>query len=291
LAERTCAYVRQQSEAVALHTQRVAGGNWRLLDMAVAAGVLIAGSLLLFPMISQSRINAQLAGCQDNLRQIGAALGHYANLNGGFFPFVPPQGKLAAAGIYGPLLVEGGFLDSQNLLCPATTRPDQFPKVWPARADLLASSGDRLSRLQRAMGGSYGYTWGYEKDGEYHGTKNRGRPTFALLADAPNLHLTEIQSANHGRRGQNVLFEDGHVQLLTSCRASGCLDDIFRNDLGEVGAGQHANDAVIASSGSRPVLQFRIRFRIHTNQPMFRTPSPQSDDHPPLVVPVDGFDD
>ncbi len=287
LADRTCAFVEQQSEVVALHSERVSSGRWQLQDMVVAAGVLVAASLLLFPMIAQSRVDAKLAGCQDNLRQIGIALHQYSTFNGGFFPFVPPRGKIAVAGIYGPMLVEGGYLDSNNLICPATEQAGKAPSVWPNKAVLQKSDGEKLNQLLRMIGGSYGISLGYEKDGKLHGTKNLYRPTFALLSDAPNLRLSEIRSNNHPRRGHNVLFEDGHVQLLQTCRLKGCRDDIFRNDLGNVGAGSHVNDAVIATSAARPMLRIQFRIWWRATSPEQRGSSSDLFDVPWPVVPVD----
>jgi hypothetical protein len=54
--------------------------------------------------------------------------------------------------------------------------------------------------------------------------------------------------------GQNVLFEDGHVAHLTRRSPEGCGDDIFLNDQGEVSAGMHRDDAVIAPSPAKPII-------------------------------------
>ena len=63
------------------------------------------------------------------------------------------------------------------------------------------------------MGGSYGYCIGYVDQGVYQPTRNLGRPGFAIMADAPCEDRPGRQSDNHGGRGQNVLFEDGHVAV------------------------------------------------------------------------------
>ncbi len=54
---------------------------------------------------------------------------------------------------------------------------------------------------------------------------------------------------NHDRCGQNVLFEDGHVQFLKNCRCTpkGHADDIFANSLGEIAPGTSADDSVISA--------------------------------------------
>jgi hypothetical protein len=107
------------------------------------------------------------------------------------------------------------------------------------------------------VGGSYGYTLGYVSRGRYRPTKNLGRANFAIVADAPN-PTPPYHSHNHGGCGQNVLFEDLHVQYLTTCKAHGCTDDIFTNDDGKVAPGLHAHDSVIGPSALRilvPVSQ------------------------------------
>ncbi len=105
------------------------------------------------------------------------------------------------------------------------------------------------------MGGTYGYTLGYaDEDGNYKAIRNRGRSTFPIVADAPNLTLVTGQSANHRNRGQNVLFEDGRAAFLTTCRpCPGSHDDLYYNDDGEVAAGKHPNDAVIGPSEASPL--------------------------------------
>ena len=72
------------------------------------------------------------------------------------------------------------------------------------------------------------------------------------MSDAPS-DAAPYRSMNHGGCGQNVLFEDGHVQYLTTCNAEGCKDHIFTNDDGLVAPGRHVNDAVIGPSPLKPV--------------------------------------
>ena len=68
------------------------------------------------------------------------------------------------------------------------------------------------------------------------------------MADAPSLYLASYQTSNHGARGQNVLFEDGHVRHMRTCRDCPYSDDVFHNDQGKLAPGTHANDSVIAPS-------------------------------------------
>ena len=107
------------------------------------------------------------------------------------------------------------------------------------------------------MGGSYGYCLGHFRNGAYEGTRNRQRSGFAIVADAPSPDQPGHQSRNHGGRGQNVLFEDGHVVFLTCSKPNDSADDIFVNDAGLVAAGLHENDAVIGPSDASPLVELK----------------------------------
>ena len=264
LVERTLELVAEKSSQITrlpkmtpVTTPPVARSRWTIADLVVTAGVLIAASLIFIPAVSQSRHSARVAGCQNNLRQLGVALASYSEANDRIFPHVPTKGPRAAAGIYANTLFHSGFLDDPNLvICPASALAENAKTFHvPTTDELQRAEAPKLAELQRSMGGSYGYTLGYVSKGRYHPTKNLGRSQFALLADAPTCApASNIVSDNHGGIGQNVLFEDGHVANLTSRTTEGCGDDIFLNDQGEVSAGMHRDDAVIAPSPAKPII-------------------------------------
>jgi hypothetical protein len=250
LAARTSEFVIAQSATVVpAPTTAHAPRQWKLTDMAIAAGIFLAAATLFFPALNQSRFAARVAGCQNNLRQIGRALTEYSEMHNGYFPNVPLRGQLAVAGIYGPRLVQLRFISDPHLLiCPDSSLAGRQDYNVPTPQQLETAEGPHLVRLQRLSGGSYGYTLGYVVDGRYQPTKNLQRKTFALMADAPG-DAEPFNTLNHEGHGQNVLFEDEHLQYLTTCKAHGCNDHIFLNDEGEQAPGMHANDAVIGGSG------------------------------------------
>ena len=229
-------------------------GSWSLADLAVAAAIFLAATTLLFPAIQHSRSNARIAGCQNNLRQLGTSLAQYSNMNGNYFPSLPTEGSLSAAGLYAVQLAEKELLPNEQLLvCPNTVcGTDAEPFHVPTRAELESASGSRLVKLLKQMGGSYGYNLGFMQDGEYHSVRNQGRPTFALMADTPSIDLEGRQSKNHGSCGQNVLFEDGHVCHLSGCSQGEELDHIYLNDKWMMAAGTHADDSSIGHSYASP---------------------------------------
>ena len=229
-------------------------GSWRWTDMTMVAGICLATLFLVFPALENSRFHSRLTACQDNLRQLGLALFQYSQHHHNYFPEVPQQGTLAAAGIYAPTLIHGGYLDdNRRVVCPNTSLAADGRFRVPTLTELESASDRELTELRSTMGGSYGYSLGYVEDGRYHPTRNLARPYFALMADVPDATYPGFQSVNHGGRGQNVLYEDGHVRFLTSPRPAPDTDDVFVNDSGLVGAGSRRDDSVIAASSAVPL--------------------------------------
>lgn len=255
LARRTCEFVVSQA-AVMLAPPPVEAGRsrWSTPDYVTAAGIFIAASMLFFPALNHSRYSARLAGCQNNLRQVGAALTNYANRHGGYFPPVETQGNLAFAGIQAPRLVQDQYLDAKALVCPWSVGSRDRAFRVPLVSEIEAANGDDLATYRREVAGDYGFPLGYvDENGRYHTQKNQGRANFALVADAPELNCQDRSSQNHAGSGQNVLFEAGNVRHLLKCKLEGCKDNIFANDRDELGPGAHSNDAVIVPSWVSPV--------------------------------------
>ncbi|HEV3344407.1 MAG TPA: hypothetical protein VG125_28785 [Pirellulales bacterium] len=253
LAARTCNYVAARAVASPKHVPAPVGG-WRIQDMVVGGGIFLAACLLIFPAIAHSLSSARITNCQNNLRAIGVALSQYSDYYGGFFPLVPEQGPLAVAGMYGPMLTELRLVETPVVLvCPSSPLAEEREAFTvPALAKVMEIPAAELPLVQSRMGGSYGYTFGYNENGHYRGHRNLGRISFALMADSPGEQRGD-RSPNHGGAGQNVLFEDMHVAFLKHCRISDCDDHIYINRDGYVGAGIGANDAVIGRSSDRPL--------------------------------------
>jgi hypothetical protein len=263
LAERTCRFVFSNIPTPASAetgkklrpnvTPPSWAGRMTKLDMIMAATVLVAASLLIFPALENSRFSARRAACQDNLRELGNALTKYSEVNGGYFPTVPSQGKLAAAGIYAPVLFQNKLLtDVSRVVCPDSRLAAQRNTFRvPTYKELELSPTNQIVDLRSTMGGSYGYNLGYAKNDVYYPTRNLHRNNFAIMSDAPS-DRPEHLSNNHGSWGQNVLFEDTSVKFLTKSKIEGSGDDFFTNDAGQVAAGLNQNDSVIGGSQASP---------------------------------------
>src|SRR5262249_27563558 len=93
---------------------------FRLADVAVAAGIFLAGVLTLLPAVQRSRERMDVAGCTYNLQQLGRALWQYGSRNQ-HYPFGPEQDRNAPAGSFVALLHDSGLLseaDLRSLDCP-----------------------------------------------------------------------------------------------------------------------------------------------------------------------------
>lgn len=221
--------------------------SWRWLDLAAVLSIGLVLVLLIGAAIHQSRFRSEILRCQDNLRGLGQALHHYSQLHQELFPPIPPEGPLAVAGVYGPILLSGGFIEDQRVFwCPGALRQGAVAFPMPTMAQLQQIDSSQQESLTAGLGGSYGYCLGYMDQGQYRPIRNRHRSYFVLLADAPQLGTTEVQSLHHGGKGQNVCFEDGHVEFISGCRVPPAQDHIYLNHQGVLAPGIGPEDAVVA---------------------------------------------
>ncbi len=257
LAERTCEYVAYRRAVLSMQETSASSSRWGFQDLLVAAGIFLAASMLFFPAVSRSRMHAQQAACQNNLRHIAQALSLYSDSYQGYLPYVPVSGNFASSAIYAPRLFQGGHLvEPRYLFCPGSAARRSDDLKVPTLETVAATRPEKLENLHSTMGGSYAITLGFVVDRRYYGARHKDRSYFPIVADVPCVRLNMKVSANHEECGQNVLFDSGRIAFLKDCRyerANGG-DDMFRNADGEVGPGRHPDDAVIAPPWARPFL-------------------------------------
>jgi hypothetical protein len=165
------------------------------------------------------------------------------------------EGNQAFAGVYASKLLDSELISANDvmLICPSSDLACR-DSLWrvPTLQEIERASRLHLVELQKNAGGSYAYNIGYVEDFKYRGVVNQGRTHFALLGDAPSYHLPGRRSANHGGRGQNILYEDGRVLFVSDPQLLR-EDDPLRNRAGYLEAGQDCDDAVVAPSAVRPI--------------------------------------
>jgi hypothetical protein len=262
LANRVCRRVEDLRRREAAVGTPVAGVVSRA-DVVTVFGIVAVATIIVGPMVVSSRHNAQVRACQERMQTTGRSLIDYSRVNGGYFPEVPTEGPLAHAGIFVARLHDEGYLhDVNSAFCPTASfdgcqdRADC--ELVPALKTLETCGESEAELLFAGLSGLFGYAFGYSEEGRYRRLRNRDRARFAVLADAPERGSTQAcgLTRNHAG-GQNVWFEDGHVEFVKSGRVPGSDDHLFENHLGFVGAGIGPDDVVIGSASATPRLQAR----------------------------------
>jgi hypothetical protein len=227
-------------------------------DLVVAVCVLLVAAGVFLPALQVNRQQAGVMICQQKIKQLGFALHEYSNHQpDGSYPRLELRGNRAAAGVYAPMLMSKELvMDPKKFVCPRSPLADMLAE-WelPSLAEIDDAVGDTLARLQQRMGGSYGYTLGHMEGDRYVSPFNQQRELYALLGDAPSRTRKNRFSDNHGGRGQNVFFEDGHVKFVSMVPKDGPMDDPFFNRQGLVVAGVDRNDSVLGTSEARPITE------------------------------------
>ena len=228
--------------------------RWRMVDVSVAAGILVAALSVVVPAIIQSRANAERLACQNRMQSTYSGIAQYAGMHNGALPIAKvSDGFEGKAGIYAPLLRQAGYLDQEELVvCPGSELATEAAKEGyrvPTIDELRKANGQELERLMRRMGGSYAFAIGYREDGKYRTLVLRPGASFPLMADLPGENGKPV--GHHGGCGRNVLTSDGRTVYIHTC-CWGTRDHLFANDEGEVDAGTGKHDSVLTWSHKGP---------------------------------------
>lgn len=231
LAVRTLAFVADRKGRRAILDFVPARVPFRWADVAVAAGIFLAGLLTLLPAMKTGREKMSQAECGFNLQELGMGLANYATRHN-HYPDLAAAGEGKHVGWYARALDEAALLrDRQSLHCPCSGPcPESGSEIDLHHID-------------------YAYHVGYRDQpaGKAEPVSPWLLTVVPLLADQPpHDHVRQIlagNSPNHGRRGQNVLFSDLHLQWFPSRRVSPHDDDLFLNQHQKPEPGVNINDA------------------------------------------------
>jgi hypothetical protein len=255
LAQRTLAFVAtNRRRPMSLLEQVSTRLPFRWADLAVAAGIFIAGTLTLLPAIHRSRERMNQAGCVLNLQQLGNSLAQYASLHP-FLPYPPSHRSDTHTGMFAVILHDAGVLDDFKVLdCPCNGTCPHVTKELATFEQVDQARKTDPAAYERMLCWDYAYNVGYR-----HGSADPAGPLevvyssrIPVIADQPDHEdfqtIREGNSPNHGRRGQNVLFGDGSVRFFHSRNIGPFDPDIYLNNDRQPRPGVHVSDSVLMPS-------------------------------------------
>jgi hypothetical protein len=237
---------------------------WRRADVLVAASLLLILLPLIPPGLSRLRYHQNLLSCQNNLRLFAQALTGYSDAHAGALPKVEALPPRNYAGVFVPILRDGQFLGPNvSVRCPARGLPPP-PAVSLVTLEREQALGDRdFEEHVRNLAGCYAYVLGYRDPDGHHWGLRRTAPAdlterLPVMADRPpfrqndrSISLT-ANSANHGGKGQNILYLGGNVVFSTKRSVGVGGNDIYLNINNRPEAGLNPVDAVLGGSEFKP---------------------------------------
>jgi hypothetical protein len=220
----------------------------------LAVCVLIFGTIIV-SNTQLARDQARQQHCGYQLAKLGMAIQDFAfHGRRQVAPELEPEGRLAFAGVYAARLNDRMLLsDEDSVWCPGSCGNSSDTTIRtvatiPSIKQLLAANLNEFESWRRWVGGSYAYSLGVIKNGQYGMPRYLSRPDFAILADAPELIDGQLHWNAHGAKRCNILFEDGRVWLQVVGSDSSTVDHPFVNEDGILKAGCNENDSVLGQS-------------------------------------------
>lgn len=240
--------------------QRQEGGGswWRRADVLVAGFLIVIVSSLAAIWATRARAQSEVIACQDNMRNYHQRLVEYAQNHDDRFPQIAQEGPLAFAGANVAILNDAHLFDTGvQLFCDPSQKKVIQPVSQAQLRDWHQNNPEKYREAIQQLGGSYAYALGYRDGNQLRGLRmNAGQDLMPILADAPQVSsvtgVNPANSPNHDGRGQNVLFVNGQVQFVTNRSPRYPEDDIYLNQMHQVGAGIHSRDTVLGASYASP---------------------------------------
>lgn len=218
---------------------------WKnLSEMVAAAAVIMFVAGVLMVPLSLARQKSRQHACMLQLRRIGQGINSYSSDYDGRAPAVAtaagaPWWKVGYQGKENHsntrhiwLLPKSGYVNSADFVCPGRRRgralqldPSQIQNYndFPSRKYVTYSFRIRCRKAgEESRGGRKVLI--ADSNPLFEGLPDDYSKPFKLQLDKD---LLELNSINHNRRGQNVLFGDGSCKFIKERQVDISTDDIF----------------------------------------------------------------